>query len=130
MELHIEFSMRKFSMRKVCDLLYLPIFLIPPKVLCLWFKAMSFFSDLPSSLPQTCLYRPFKTGASRRDIDRMLSWCRWFEGGGRWCDGAVGSQVKILNLSLHPLNLFSSMMQGKFCLCLSLSVGEVGLAPL
>lgn len=50
------------------------------------------------------------------DIDRMLSWCRWFESGGRWCDGAVGSQVDILNLSLHLLNLLSSMMQGKLCL--------------
>lgn len=60
-------------MIKACDLLDLPVFLILPKVLSLWCSAMSFFSDLPPSLRRTCLYRPFRTGASRVDIDRMLS---------------------------------------------------------
>lgn len=61
------------------------------------------------------------------DIDRMLSWCRWFEGGGRWCDGAVGSQVDVLNLSLHLLNLLSSMMQGKLCLVSESECGWGGI---
>lgn len=118
--------LQKFPVRKPCD--FSPYISNP--VQSPESKALFFYSDVPPSVPRAFLCRPLRTESSGIDIARMSSWCGWFEGCGRRYCGAMGRQVNILNLGLHPPNVFSPLSQSTLCLVPVLGCGYVELVPL